>query len=245
MLLNKRYRFAKTNYEERIKSGWRLEQASKKYLYDIANAGYNHLGGEYYQNSVGSRMDEWGLYQYDKRKFKDVGGHWAEKEIMFLAEKGWISGYSDGTYKPNNPLTRAHAAKIMSNFLALAPTNERISFTDVDNGFWASEPIGLVAQHKIMNGIGDGQFSPHTNLTRAQMAQIFYNAGLYSQSANNRMNSFKDVSKNYWAYVAIETMKQEGIMAGYSDSRFGPNNPLTRAQMAAVIYRLHEKGLNR
>ncbi len=158
LLLNQRYRFAKTNYEERIKNGWRFEQASKEYLYDIANAGYNHLGGEYYQNSVGSRMDEWDLYQYDKRKFKDVGGHWAEKEIMFLAEKGWISGYSDGTYKPNNTLTRAHAAKIMSNFLALTPTNERISFTDVDNGFWASEPIGLVAQHKIMNGIGDGHF---------------------------------------------------------------------------------------
>ncbi len=245
LLLNQRYRFAKTNYEVRIKSGWRLEQASKEYLYDIANAGYNHLGGKYYQNSVGSRMEELGLYQYDNRKLKDVGGHWAEKEIMFLAEKGWISGYSDGTYKPNNTLTRAHAAKIMSNFFELTPANERISFTDVDNGFWASDPIGLVAQHKIMNGIGDGQFSPHTNLTRAQMAQIFYNAGFNSQSANNRMNSFKDVSKNYWAYVAIETMKQEGIMAGYSDSRFGPNDPITRAQMAAVIYRLHEKGLNR
>ncbi|MER2107558.1 MAG: S-layer homology domain-containing protein [Solibacillus sp.] len=243
LLLNERYRFAKTNYKERIEKGWSLEQASKEYLYDIANAGYNHLGGEYYRNAVGSIMDEWELFEYDNTKFKDVAGHWAEKQIMFLAEKGWISGYSDGTFKPNNFLIRAQAATIINNFLALIPTNERISFSDVDKGFWALEPISLVAQHKIMNGIGDGRFSPNTILTRAQMAQIF--AGFYSQSANNRMNSFKDVDKNFWAYIAIETMKQEGVMVGYSDSRFGPNDFTTRAQMAAIIYQLHEKGLNR
>lgn len=217
LLVNERYRFAKTNYEERIKNGWSLEKASKEYLYDIADAGYNHLGGEYYQNIVGNVMDEWALSQYDNRKFKDVGGYWAEKQIMFLAEMGWVSGYVDGTYKPEN-LSRAEAATIISNFLALSPTNERILFSDVDKGFWALEPISLVAQYKIMNGIGDGRFSPNTILTRAQMAQIFYNAGFYSQSVNIRINSLIDVDKLFWAYIAIQTMKQEGIMVGYTDS---------------------------
>ncbi|MFJ8236312.1 S-layer homology domain-containing protein [Ureibacillus sp. NPDC094379] len=245
LLVNQRYGFAKTNYEERIKNGWSLEQAAKEYLYDIANAGYNHLGGEYYRKKVGSIMDEQALSQYDYRGFRDVRGHWAENQIMFLAEKGWISGYSDGTYKPNNSLTRAQAATIISNYLALTPTNEKISFSDVDHGFWAFVPISLVAQHKIMNGVGDGRFSPNTILTRAQMAQIFYSAGFYSKSVNNPMNSFIDVDKNFWAYIAIETMKQEGIMAGYPDGRFGPNDFTTRAQMAAIIYKLHEKGLNK
>lgn len=189
-------------------------------------------------------MDEQDLTQYDYRGFRDVRGHWAEKQIMFLAEKGWISGYSNGTYKPNNSLTRAQAATIISNYLALTPTNESISFSDVDKAFWAFDPISLVAQHKIMNGVGDGRFSPNTILTRAQMAQIFYSAGFYSKSVNNPMNSFLDVEKNFWAYIAIETMKQEGIMAGYQDGRFGPNDFTTRAQMAAIIYKLHEKGLN-
>ncbi|KGR79092.1 Parasporal protein [Ureibacillus manganicus DSM 26584] len=246
LLLNQRYRFAKTNYDERLKSGWSFEQASKQYLYDIANAGYNHLGGEYYKTKIGSMMDQWNLYQYDdERRFIDIGGHWAENEILFLAEKGWIAGYPNRTYKPNDTLTRAEAAKIMDNFLTLTPTNENISFKDVHNGFWASEPISLVAQNKIMNGTGDGYFSPKAILTRAQMAQVFYNAGFYGQSANNVMNSFKDVGENSWAYVAIETMKQEGIMAGYLDGQFGPNDPITRAQMAAVIYRIHSKGFDR
>ncbi|WP_339212634.1 S-layer homology domain-containing protein [Solibacillus sp. FSL W8-0372] len=245
LLVNQRYLFAKTNYDERIKNGWSFERASKEYLYDIANAGYNHLGGEYYRNKVGKVMDELDLYQYDNKKFKDISEHWAEEQIMFLAEKGWISGYSDGTYKPNNTITRAQAAAILSEFLALTPLNKTISFIDVEKSFWALESIHLVAQHKIINGIGEGRFSPHTILTRAQMAQVFYNAGFYSQSANNGENSFEDVNKFYWAYIAIETMKQEGIMAGYTISRFGPNNPVTRAQMAAMIYRIHEKGLNK
>ena len=245
LLLNQRYRFAKTNYEGRIKNGWSLEKAAKEYLYDIAEAGYNHLGGEYYRNKVGKVIDEWNLTQYDNKKFRDVIGHWAEKEIMFLAEQGWISGYRDGTFKPNKPVTRAQAAKIISNFLGLTPTNERISFSDVDQKHWAVDVINLVAQHRIMNGIGDGRFSPDTYVTRAQMAQMLYNAGFYSQSNTNQMNSFIDVGSNHWAYTAIETMKQEGILNGYSDGRFGPNDSTSRAQLAVIIYRLYEKGLNK
>ena len=52
---------------------------------------------------------------YDEKKFKDIQGHWAKKEIEFLAENGWISGHTDGTFKPDNNLTRAQAAQIISN----------------------------------------------------------------------------------------------------------------------------------
>ena len=245
LLLNSRYRFAKTNYEQRIKNGWSLDKAAKEYLYDIAEAGYNHLGGQYYRNKVGKIIDDWNLTQYDNKKFRDVVGHWAEKEIMFLAEKGWISGYLDGTFKPNKTITRAQAAKIISNFLDLTPTNEKISFSDVNQNHWALDVVNLVAQHKIMNGIGDGRFAPDAIVTRAQMAQILYNAGFYSQSINNQTNSFTDVDHNHWAYVAIETMKQEGILNGYADGRFGPNDSVSRAQIAAIFHRLYEKGLSK
>ena len=245
LLVNQRYGFAKTNYEKRIKNGWTLEKAAKEYLYDIAEAGYNHLGGEYYRNKVGKIIDEWNLTQYDHIKFRDVIGHWAEKEILFLAEQGWISGYSDGTFKPNNTVTRAQAAKIISNFLGLTPTKEKITFSDVNENHWALDFINLVAQHKIMNGLGDGRFAPDATVTRAQMAQILYNAGLYSQSNTNQSNSFTDVDLDHWAYEAIETMKQEGILNGYSNGRFGPNDSTSRAQLAVIIYRLYENGVSK
>ena len=245
LLQNSRYGFAKTNYQQRLQNGWSLDKAAKEYLYDIAEAGYNHLGGDYYREKVGKVIDEWNLIQYDNQKFRDVVGHWAEKEIKYLAEKGWISGYLDGTYKPNKSLTRAEAAKIISDFLELTPTNESVSFKDVNQKYWASDEIKLVAQHHIMNGVGGGQFAPNAIVTRAQMAQIIYNAGLYSQANSGQTNSFSDVGQKYWAYQAIETMKQQGIITGYPNGLFGPNDSTSRAQIAAIIYRINEKGLKK
>ena len=129
--------------------------------------------------------------------------------------------------------------------MGLTPTNEKISFSDVDQNHWAFDVVRLVAQHKIMNGLGDGRFAPTALITRAQMAQILYNAGFYSQSINNQKHSFSDVDNNHWAYVAIETMKKEGILNGYGDGRFGPNDSVSRAQIAAIIYRLYENGLGK
>lgn len=66
LLQNYRYKPALTNYLYRIKSGWSLRDAARQYCYDIAQAGYNHLGGAYYQNKIGTVMDAWNLYQYDQ-----------------------------------------------------------------------------------------------------------------------------------------------------------------------------------
>ncbi|MBU9721305.1 MULTISPECIES: muramidase family protein [Bacillaceae] len=65
LLVNQRYGFAIQNYQTRIANGWDLKDASKEYLYEIANAGYNHLGGDYYKDVVGKLMDQWDLYRHD------------------------------------------------------------------------------------------------------------------------------------------------------------------------------------
>ncbi|MBU9711589.1 LysM peptidoglycan-binding domain-containing protein [Evansella tamaricis] len=65
LLVNQRYGFAIKNYQDRIANGWVVKDASKEYLYEIANAGYNHLGGDYYRNVVGKLMDQWDLYRHD------------------------------------------------------------------------------------------------------------------------------------------------------------------------------------
>ncbi|MDG5787062.1 glucosaminidase domain-containing protein [Evansella sp. AB-P1] len=64
LLVNERYVFARDAYKERLKNGWSDEKATKEYLYDIANAGYNHLGGDYYKESVGRLIDSWNLLDY-------------------------------------------------------------------------------------------------------------------------------------------------------------------------------------
>jgi len=63
--INRKYQSAQANYQKRIAAGWPYAKASKQFCKDIANLGYNHLGGDYYEKKIGAVMDRWDLYQYD------------------------------------------------------------------------------------------------------------------------------------------------------------------------------------
>lgn len=70
LLLNDRYHFALLSYKKRVENGWSQAEASQKYAYDIAEAGYNHRGGNYYRKVIGDLMDQWDLYKYDQKHEK-------------------------------------------------------------------------------------------------------------------------------------------------------------------------------
>ncbi|OEF97104.1 S-layer homology domain-containing protein [Desulfuribacillus alkaliarsenatis] len=241
LLLNNRYGFARDNYQKNIKSGWSLEDASKQFLFEVANAGYNHLGGDYYRRTIGNLMDRWDLYQYDAGyHLRDIRGHKAETSIRFASENQWMTGHNDGTFKPDSPLTRAEAATVIINYLDLVPTDELISFTDVSLDHWGIESIKIVAQNGIMIGTSEKTFSPSTVLTRAQVAQILYNAGLYNETLNKDNSNFIDVPDDFWGLTAIETMRNAGFVNGYGDGTFRPNQPITRAEMAIILKNVYE-----
>lgn len=70
-LIIRRYQPARANYQKRIASGWSNEKASKEFCHEIADLGYNHLGGVYYESKIGAIMDKWNFYQYDQKTTKD------------------------------------------------------------------------------------------------------------------------------------------------------------------------------
>ena len=86
-----------------------------------------------------------------------------------------------------------------------------------------------------MTGLGADMFSPETSITRAQMAQIIYNME-GGQSAKNP-SSFKDVPANHWSFKAVSWAKENNIVAGYGDGSFKPNDPITRQDAVAIMYR--------
>ncbi len=241
LLLNNRYGFTRERYHSRLNSGWSVQDASKQYLFEVANAGYNHLGGDYYRRTVGAIMDQWNLYRFDVGyHLRDARGHWAEEAIFFAADQKWMNGFSNGTFRPDDSLTRAQAATVMVNYLAPKPNGVTVTFYDLAQGHWARNSIVLVAQHRIMNGTAANQFSPEMTMTRAQMAQLLYNAGFYREASRSLTSSFRDVPSNHWAFVAIETMRSEGVFNGFQDGTFRPNEPITRAQMAVVLSNVHQ-----
>lgn len=106
--------------------------------------------------------------------FTDVkDGFWAEAAINYLADEGIIQGYGDGTFKPNNRITRAEIAQILYKALGL---DEYVKhFEDVKAGAWYYDAVTALATVGIVNGYPDGTFQPNANALRSESAQIIYN----------------------------------------------------------------------
>ena len=171
--------------------------------------------------------------------FSDVTpNHWAYKEITTLADQKILGGYSDGTFKGANPVTRAQSAKFLALSLNMKPSaNYAPSFTDVSPTNGAYQYISPLTEHGIFK---DGKlFNPNNRLTRAQMAKtIAVGYGLIVD--DHHQLSFSDVSWRSEFHGYITTLAEVGITTTSDKGAFNPNGQVTREQLAAFIYRANE-----
>ncbi|WP_196426699.1 S-layer homology domain-containing protein [Lysinibacillus cavernae] len=164
--------------------------------------------------------------------FSDISTHWAKEMIEDMAPRGIINGYPDGTFRPNDSIQRQHVAILFTRALELVPRREKTTFNDVEPSHPYYEAIMKLQQAGIIDG-SNGSFHPSDSLTRAQMAKIIALAfGLTSQGPSQ----FEDVPTTHWAYDYIATLEDYGIALG-DDGSFKPNEPVTRAQFVAFLYR--------
>lgn len=157
--------------------------------------------------------------------------------IECLACRGIISGYSDGTFRPNNNVTRGQAAKIVAN---AAQYNETIppsqqTFSDVapNSTFWVY--IERVALHGAISGYSDGTFRPSNNVTRGQLAKIDAEVKGYNDVIPPAQQTFSDVPPNSTFWVYIERVALHGVVSGYSDGTYRPYNNVTRGQASKIV----------
>lgn len=143
-----------------------------------------------------------------KTDFKDANDAWYSDEINFAVSKGFIKGYSDNTFKPNNSITRAEFAQMISVFVKDGYPGTG-SFKDV-KGHWASDAINELYGNKIVSGYKDGTFKPDQKLTRAEAVTILNSVfGRNTKSSSlsdvneSSLKKFTDVSKSHWAYYEI------------------------------------------
>lgn len=169
--------------------------------------------------------------------FTDISQrHWAWKMIQEMARQGIITGYQDGTFKPNAPIQRQHAALILTRALELEPKKDAREFNDIPKSHLYFGVIDQVQQAGLFEGI-DGNFQPTTNMTRAQMAKVLVLA--FNLTSSNK-DTFKDVPKTHWAHNFIAILAGNGITIG-DNGNFRPNDPVTRAEFVAFLYRaLHQ-----
>ena len=110
---------------------------------------------------------------------------------------------------------------------------DAIPFRDVDTDDWFYDAVVYAYDNDLMSGVSDDQFAPDATLTRAMVAQM-----LYSLEGKPRTGSagYADVAFGAWYEDAVAWISSEGLMPGYSDAAFGPNDPLTREQLALILY---------
>ncbi|MDG0811375.1 S-layer homology domain-containing protein [Cohnella rhizosphaerae] len=151
--------------------------------------------------------------------------------------KAYVQGYADGTFGPERGITRAEMAAILTRVSGNAENTEKQagkSYTDVSAGHWAKDAIVDVTKAGLMDGYPDGSFKPGQTMTRAEMAKIAARMLATTPGGNG---SFSDIS-GHWAQSAIELAKAAGIIGGYSDGSFRPDQTLTRAEAVAMISKL-------
>lgn len=173
------------------------------------------------------------------KEFTDTAGHWAAKEIGVLAARNVISGYLDGSFKPEKPLTRAELAALLTRFLglkAIAPGN---AFSDVPPDAWYAGAVATVREEGLMFGAG-GKFRPNATLTREELAAVAVRvAGISTRDLTPTFADAQMIAP--WARQVVATAAAAGLMSGVGENRFAPKALVTRAQVAAILYRLAEQ----
>lgn len=155
----------------------------------------------------------------------DFGGWYADKDLTQRITEIKLSGsktvYAD--WKKREPDE---------------PDAVKNPFADVNAGDWFYRDVLFSYEKGLMSGMDAAAFAPYANTTRAQIAVIFYR--MEGSPAVEGENSFADVvrgSGTAWFYDAVTWAQQNGIMGGYDNSSFAPNDPITREQLAAIFYR--------
>lgn len=218
---------------------WYENDLSLKYKLRLVEK-YNLRGtGSWDLNQADNGIwDFYASWANGEHNFIDSENHWAEKDIMSLYKKGWISGKTEYTFDPNGDLTRAQAVAILINAINLDKTNETIPnyFTDVPSNHWAKRDIEIAHKYNIINGTNPHTFKPNAKISRAQLSAILSRILDYPIN-NTNASPFYDVQKEHWAYQDILKLSSNGIIKGKEDGGFYPSDYVKRAQMAAMVNR--------
>jgi len=171
------------------------------------------------------------------KPFTDVdSSNWAYKYIVYAKDQGIATGYPDGTFRPTEAATRATVAVAVARAHGDSYDNASPSFMDVPRDYWAYKEIEGLNKIGGMTGYPP-TFKPTLVADRATVAVVISRAT--NNIFDNPTPSFKDqgYDSNFWAYKEIEGVNKAGIMTGYEDGTFRPNDPSTRAMVAVVLAR--------
>lgn len=176
-----------------------------------------------------------------EKAFNDLDGYeWANEAIEYLKKQKIITGYPDGSFRPDANITREEFVKILVLAMELSPIYSDNTFSDVISGSWYEQTVKTAASLGIVNGIDKDIFGVGENITRQDLVTMVYRAALYQninlKSGTNSITDFDEISE--YAREAVLKLTRAGIINGVGNGVFAPKSFATRAETAKIIYML-------
>lgn len=179
--------------------------------------------------------------------FTDVSrSDWYYQFVDYVTSKGYFNGTAETTFAPAENMTRAMFVTVLFRFHGAKGDSSQSAFTDVAPGEWYTAAINWAAANRIVDGVGNGKFAPNDPITRAQMCTMIERyLALYKKAWKVTLPETGSVSVMVdenaipaYALAAVKQCQRHGLVNGFEDGTFRPNELSTRAQVAAVIYRM-------
>ena len=184
--------------------------------------------------------------------YTDTKDNWARDAIQAMTQAGYLSGYSDNTFKPSAQITREQAAAIYGKVLQhnlneqeladIVTKESATSYSDVEADRWSNSAIKLVSAAGVMQGTSKTAFTPSKTMNReefvASAASLAKKLNITTPVKTEKV-TFKDEDSISLDYVAdINYMAERGIVASGATENFNPKQPVTRAQAAIILNRM-------
>ena len=184
--------------------------------------------------------------------YTDTKDNWARDAIQTMSQAGYLSGYSDNTFRPSAQITREQAAAIYGKVLQhnlneqeladIVTKESATSYSDVEADRWSNSAIKLVSAAGVMQGTSKTAFTPSKTMNReefvASAASLAKKLNISTPVKTEKV-TFKDEASISGDYLAdIQYMAQRGIVASGATENFNPKQPVTRAQAATILNRM-------
>ena len=181
-----------------------------------------------------------------KYRFTDVPSNfWAYESITKMTKEGIMSGYRNGTFKPNDPLSREEAASLFSNMIGETPSIMLASsFSDITSDRWSSLAIESVARANIISGYGDNTYRPEQYMSRQEFAVVadkFLHYQGYRTEDPTALDTIHFSDQKFiapWAQSSVRELALLGFINYSTKGLFNPEKYITRGEAAEITYRL-------
>lgn len=203
------------------------------------------VGMDYTGAATQDTMNSISPGEEENSDFQDLqGAEWAEGYIEYMNYAGIMTGDGNGSFRPDAPITREEFAKALLTALKITGDDsaaaKQMTFSDVDDEAWYYETVEIACRTGIVNGIDDITFGVGQSITRQDAATMVIRARYAAKLAFKKMaDSVEFADKEEiagYALSAVTELQRAGVLSGYEDGAFRPQNSITRAETAKLLY---------